>query len=1218
MPKQTVCLNMIVKNEAHVIEQTLECMLKYIDYYVISDTGSTDDTMNVIKNFFDKHNVKGEIHQNPWLEFGKSRTAALNLCRSKSDYIWVMDADDVIVGDLVLPEVMDKDSYTINIGKGFTYQRQQIFKNDPALNWRYWLSRHECPMCDKPNATQEHIRGDYYMDSRRLGARSNDPNKYLNDALALMKDYEEDPDCDRAVFYIAQSYYDHGDTTEAINWYRKRITMGRWYEEVFYSYYRIATGLEAMDAPWKEVKQAYLDAYNYCKERVEPLYQIAFRYRLNNQFAKAYKYAKLGSKIKFPEHCKLFIYRNMYDYKILDELAIDAYYIGNYLEAFMINRKLLTERANLIPDGDKARIQANLKFALEKLKDTEKANCIVYTGFNQVKYDVKFNQMLDDLSHCYNVYLAGNFVQSDKDNVYSMTVELLEKMKQSVKFSCVIMYDTVDLLRFKKEYSFLTSMITVLYLTEPVIKYVLENGVSVLLTNKHYVNSLLKNINLIVGSTENCVKQFTDKYQITGSVLTVADKLDLYNAVFNVQNINNKYSTEINNCKDVDSSSTDGFKLMLPEWKTTTSNKFYVQNMCLELINQSCKILKDVPNIQYYRYKQLSTIGVHVQALDCIENMLKSFKNSDYKSVLEIEKAAVLYESKQYNESYNLAITVLNRGLLPESLYKHAETVRDKNVVHLKDKYLVYPKARIDKIKNKTVHEIKVVFSITCCKRYDLFEQTINSFINCCTDFAKIDYWLLVDDNSSNEDREKMEKNYPFFHFIHKTPEEKGHWISMNKIRDLFLAKSKAQYLIHMEDDFHFVQKRNYVEDAITVLNDNPMYGQLLFNKNYSEVELSQRYIPGGIPKTVKSVRYLIHEHYKDNSPEYQQFLQRYQGYGTNGYWPHFSFRPSVIKRSVYEDVGVFSNTAHFERQYANEYDSLNYKSTFLDTFCCIHIGKKTWETNGVNSYKLNETDQFVLSDNPVQIKVVKTGDHEVWKRFKQQANKHLPPYEVVDLQKESANTVNTDVYKQIFLDNTFNSCLKVKGEYICHFNIWESLVASDVNSHCLVLYDTVNLNTGLNDNDIIHTVQHDLYFLTDDNKYKFTSYIISKSAVSSLLVDLMFASLSNDLNDMFNSESVTSSTNKLLSNIIYKEPHSCSYKQLEGFKFYSQLDSFGNDIKHEPKMSLEQLYEYSLKNPECVAFNTTGWLKRTVCDELDMVFLYNSTKECQGLYVKI
>ena len=49
---KTICLNMIVKNESHIIETTLNNIINHItiDYWVISDTGSTDNTKEIIKD----------------------------------------------------------------------------------------------------------------------------------------------------------------------------------------------------------------------------------------------------------------------------------------------------------------------------------------------------------------------------------------------------------------------------------------------------------------------------------------------------------------------------------------------------------------------------------------------------------------------------------------------------------------------------------------------------------------------------------------------------------------------------------------------------------------------------------------------------------------------------------------------------------------------------------------------------------------------------------------------------------------------------------------------------------------------------------------------------------------------------------------------------------------------------------------------------------------
>ncbi len=53
MPKSTICLNMIVKNEEHIIQKTLNNIYNNIkiDYWVICDTGSDDETCSLIIDF---------------------------------------------------------------------------------------------------------------------------------------------------------------------------------------------------------------------------------------------------------------------------------------------------------------------------------------------------------------------------------------------------------------------------------------------------------------------------------------------------------------------------------------------------------------------------------------------------------------------------------------------------------------------------------------------------------------------------------------------------------------------------------------------------------------------------------------------------------------------------------------------------------------------------------------------------------------------------------------------------------------------------------------------------------------------------------------------------------------------------------------------------------------------------------------------------------------
>ena len=85
----SLCLNMIVKDESHIIEGTLENICHYfpLTYWVISDTGSSDNTIALIEKFFANKKIEGHIHREPWKNFSHNRNAALNQCKDKADYV---------------------------------------------------------------------------------------------------------------------------------------------------------------------------------------------------------------------------------------------------------------------------------------------------------------------------------------------------------------------------------------------------------------------------------------------------------------------------------------------------------------------------------------------------------------------------------------------------------------------------------------------------------------------------------------------------------------------------------------------------------------------------------------------------------------------------------------------------------------------------------------------------------------------------------------------------------------------------------------------------------------------------------------------------------------------------------------------------------------------------------------------------------------------------
>ena len=292
----TICLNMIVKNESHIIEDTLKmlCNKIHFSYWVICDTGSTDNTCEIITRFFQSQNIPGELHNHEWKNFAHNRTLALQEAFNKTDLVFVFDADDEICGQLNMPTTVDSDGYMLNFGHatGISYQRVLLVNN--RIKWEYQSVIHEYIHCLKPNPILTTIEGDYYIVSGRRGHRSSDVNKYLKDAIILEEAYKEakqkgDDLHMRYAFYCANSYKDCGKHEDAIKWYKLTLTLGNWIQEKYMCCLNLYNEYNAIGETEKGIYYL-VESFKYDTERMECVYILVKHYLLNGLPHVAYKY----------------------------------------------------------------------------------------------------------------------------------------------------------------------------------------------------------------------------------------------------------------------------------------------------------------------------------------------------------------------------------------------------------------------------------------------------------------------------------------------------------------------------------------------------------------------------------------------------------------------------------------------------------------------------------------------------------------------------------------------------------------------------------------------------------------------------------------------------------------------------------------------------------------------------------------------------------------
>ena len=360
---QTICLNMIVKDEKDVICRCLASVKPVIDYWVIVDTGSSDGTQEIIRAFMKE--IPGELHERPWINFGHNRNEALELAKGKADYVWIIDADEVLAKEpgFQLP-VLDKDYYFITTSFGGTrYGRLQLINNHIPWKWMDVLHEHlESPIAQ----SHGQLTGIMNVVSTD-GARSKDPKKFEKDAAILEEALTKEPLHSRYRFYLAQSYRDAGLLEKSLENYQKRVEMGGWDQEVFWSLFQIAILQESLERPPAQVIESYYHAYQFRPSRAETLYRLASYYRRKNHYHEGYLAARKGLNIP-PSDDVLFVEKWIYDYGLMLEYSICAYWIEKYQEAKIASLYLLAHPDS--PEHIRACAKQNLVWIDKKLNDS--------------------------------------------------------------------------------------------------------------------------------------------------------------------------------------------------------------------------------------------------------------------------------------------------------------------------------------------------------------------------------------------------------------------------------------------------------------------------------------------------------------------------------------------------------------------------------------------------------------------------------------------------------------------------------------------------------------------------------------------------------------------------------------------------------------------------------------------------------------------------------
>lgn len=365
--KPRICLNMIVKNESKIIERLIESVIGIIDSYCICDTGSTDNTKEVIEKAMAAAGKPGEVYVEPFKNFGYNRSHALKRADAWGDYALLLDADmKLVITDKFSASDLKLDGYSIiQKAHDISYYNTRLIKL--RIGAKCTSPTHE--YYDFPRGSQTGQLDTLYIND--IGDGGSKSDKFTRDIRLLTEALVDEPNNERYHFYLAQSYKDCGKHEEAIKYYKRRVELGGWYEEVYYSLLQIGHLYNTLNEKEKAIYY-WMEAYGYHPKRAESIYEIVKYYRIIGKHQLAYEFYKIGSKIPYPKDDVLFIKHDVYSHLFYYEFTVFAY----YLKLAVDHKQYL----NLLTTGySKDNVFENYKFYHLKVADLSGAKVYDFT-----------------------------------------------------------------------------------------------------------------------------------------------------------------------------------------------------------------------------------------------------------------------------------------------------------------------------------------------------------------------------------------------------------------------------------------------------------------------------------------------------------------------------------------------------------------------------------------------------------------------------------------------------------------------------------------------------------------------------------------------------------------------------------------------------------------------------------------------------------------------
>ncbi len=378
---------LMVKNEEKRIRVSLESVKNVIKSLVIFDTGSTDNTIAVIREWCEQNRIPLRLKEGTFVDFSTSRNEGLSFAYGFDDieFLLLLDSNDELHSHVELLELCNYAKNNKIPQTGFSLTQKwfhgtgtTIYQNVrmivPRKNWWYkgvvheWLNRYvDGTKSDEVIEANNLLRTPQiviYQD--RVADEGKSGPRFAKDKELLLREIQRDPSDSRSMFYLAQSCECLGQSEDALYYYRLRSMMNGYEDERFHAFLRGGDNAAKLGHDVWDVMKWYLKAYNHSK-RAEPLVRIANIFMAMKDFKTATMFAREACQLDLPDHL-LFVDHKCYEYERYHKMGIAAYYAGDLAHGAIACTKAIAQNVHRELDEN------NLKFYNEKLAEVARAN----------------------------------------------------------------------------------------------------------------------------------------------------------------------------------------------------------------------------------------------------------------------------------------------------------------------------------------------------------------------------------------------------------------------------------------------------------------------------------------------------------------------------------------------------------------------------------------------------------------------------------------------------------------------------------------------------------------------------------------------------------------------------------------------------------------------------------------------------------------------------